>query len=178
MGQQIQTRCTNCSGSGRVLEEVTIPVEIPAGVEEGQYLTLRGEGNRGPNGGAAGDLLVVIHEEKDGFFERHGSDLHCTVEIPFTVLVLGGDIRVPTLEGEVELKIPAGTQSEKQMRLRGKGLPELQSAGHGHLYVKLHAHTPETLGARETELLKELKAIWEGPQQPKGFKDRAKSFFS
>jgi len=137
---------------------------------------LRGEGNRGVQGGAAGDLIVIIHEQKDEFFERRGPDLHCTVEVPFTTLTLGGDIRVPTLDGEVDLKVPAGTQSEKQMRLRGKGLPELNSHGHGHLYVKLHVHTPQSPGSRETELLRELKTIWE--QQPKGFMDKAKAFFS
>ncbi len=175
MGNQIKSRCSNCSGHGRVLEEVTLSVDIPAGVEEGQYLTLRGEGNRGAQGGAAGDLIVVIHEEKGGFFERRGADLHCTVEVPFTTLSLGGDIRVPTLDGEVELKVPAGTQSEKLMRLRGKGLPELHG-DHGHLYVKLHGHTPEVLGARETELLKELRTIWE--RNPKGFSDKTKAFHS
>ncbi len=176
MGTQIKSRCKDCSGQGRVQDEATISVDIPAGVEEGQYLTLRGEGNRGVQGGAAGDLIVIIHEQKDEFFERRGADLHCTVEVPFTTLTLGGDIRVPTLDGEVDLKVPAGTQSEKQMRLRGKGLPELNSHGHGHLYVKLHVHTPQSPGSRETELLRELKTIWE--QQPKGFMDKAKAFFS
>ncbi len=176
MGHQIKSRCVQCSGSGRLLEEVTISVDIPAGVEEGQYLTLRGEGHRGPQGGAAGDLLVALHEEKDDFFERRGADLHCAVETPFTTLVLGGEIRVPTIDGEVELKIPAGTPSEKLMRVRGKGLPELNRGGQGHLYVKIHAHTPTSLSDRETELLRELHKLWEH-QQPKGFMDKAKAFF-
>ena len=174
MGNQIKAKCTSCSGHGRLLEEVTISVDIPAGVEEGQYLTLRGEGNRGIQGGAAGDLIVVIHEEKDSFYERRGADLHCVVEVPFTTLTLGGDIRVPTLEGDVDLKVPAGTQSEKLMRLREKGLPELNSRSHGHLYVKLHAETPQHLTAKETELLRELKAIWE-QKQSKG-SDKTKAF--
>ncbi len=178
-GQQVKTRCPDCAGQGRVMDEALVQVDIPAGVEEGQYLTLRGEGHRGPQGGPSGDLMVVIHEAKDEFFERRGADLHCAMEVPFTTLVLGGAIRVPTLEGEVDLKVPAGTESEKLMRLRGKGLPELHGKDHGHLYVKLHAHTPQGLGARETELLKELQAIWEkNPRNPKGFRDKAKSFFS
>ena len=177
VGQIIQSRCASCGGEGRAVEEVTITVDIPAGVEEGQYLTLRGEGSRGPQGGAAGDLLVAIREEKDAFYERRGTDLYCSVEVPFTTMALGGDIRVPTLEGEVDLKVPAGTQSEKLMRLRGKGLPELNGGGRGNLYVKLHVHTPENLSGRETELLGELQKIWEG-QGKGGFKEKAKSFFS
>ncbi len=175
-GQRMKTLCSACSGQGRVQEEVTLPVEIPAGVEEGQYLTLRGEGHRGPQGGAAGDLIVIIHEKHDERFERRGLDLHTTAEIPFTTAALGGTIRVPTLDGEVELKVPAGTQTEKLMRLRGKGMPELHGGVHGHLYVKVHVTVPQTLGTRETELLKELQTLWEGPQ-PKGFADKAKSFF-
>ena len=177
MGQQIKVRCADCSGQGRVMDEALVQVSIPAGVEEGQYLTLRGEGHRGPNGGTAGDLMVVIHEQKDEFFERRGPDLYCTMEVPFSALALGGAIRVPTLDGEVDLKIPAGTETEKLMRLRGKGLPELHGRDHGHIYVKIHMQTPQNLSARETELLKELQTIWENPQ-PKGFKDKAKSFFT
>lgn len=180
-GQQIKVRCKDCNGQGRVQEEVTLPIEIPAGVEEGQYLTLRGEGHRGPHGGGAGDLLVVIHEARDERFERRGVDLHGKADIPFTTAALGGSIRVATLEGDVELKIPAGTQSDTLMRLRGKGLPELHGGAHGHLYVKVHIDTPQKLGARETELLKELQALWE--VQPSragkegGSKDKSKSFF-
>ncbi|MCD6023545.1 MAG: molecular chaperone DnaJ [Fibrobacteria bacterium] len=180
-GQQIKVRCKDCNGQGRVQEEVTLPIEIPAGVEEGQYLTLRGEGHRGPHGGGAGDLLVVIHEARDERFERRGVDLHGKADIPFTTAALGGSIRVPTLEGDVELKIPAGTQSDTLMRLRGKGLPELHGGAHGHLYVKVHIDTPQKLGARETELLKELQALWEAPAskggKESGSKDKSKSFF-
>jgi len=181
-GQQIKNRCKDCHGQGRVTEEVTIPVEIPAGVEEGQYLTLRGEGHRGPNGGGAGDLLVVIHEARDEHFERRGTDLHSKADIPFTTAALGGTIRVPTLEGDVELKVPAGTQSDTLMRLRGKGLPELHGGSHGNLYVKVHIHTPEKLGSRETELLKELQQIWGASSAKtkdgaKDAKDKSKSFF-
>lgn len=174
-GQQIKTPCTACHGQGRVQEEVTIPIEIPAGVEEGQYLTMRGEGHRGPNGGGAGDLIVILHEAKDERFERHGLDLHSEAKVPFTTAALGGTIRVPTLDGEVDLKIPAGTPSEKLMRLRGKGLPELHGGVEGHLYVKVRVQVPEKLGARETELLKELQGIWEDSSK-KGA-GKSKTFF-
>lgn len=173
-GTQIKTACKDCRGQGRVQEEVTIPIEIPAGVEEGQYLTMRGEGHRGPNGGAAGDLIVILHEAKDDRFERHGLDLHTTAEIPFTTAVLGGAIRVPTLDGEVELKIPAGTQSEKLMRLRGKGLPELHGGVEGHLYVKVRVHVPEKISSEEEKLLKQLRDIWEADRKS----GKSKGFFS
>lgn len=171
-GTRIKTACKDCRGQGRVQEEVTIPIEIPAGVEEGQYLTMRGEGHRGPNGGAAGDLIVILHEAKDERFERHGLDLHTATEIPFTTAVLGGSIRVPTLDGEVELKIPAGTHSEKLMRLRGKGLPELHGGVEGHLYVKVRVHVPEKVSAEEEKLLKQLRDLWQGDKgngKSKGF---------
>lgn len=175
-GTTIKSPCKDCQGQGRVQEEVTIPIEIPAGVEEGQYLTLRGEGHRGQGGGGAGDLIVILHEAKDDRFERRGLDLHTTTEIPFTTAALGGSIRAQTLDGEVELKIPAGTQSEKLMRLRGKGLPELHGGVHGHLYVKVRVHVPEKLGKREEELLKELQEIWSGSAQ--GPQGKSKGFFS
>jgi molecular chaperone DnaJ len=174
-GHQIQSRCASCAGQGRVMEEATLSVDIPAGVQEGQYLTLRGEGHRGPQGGGAGDLLVAIREERHDFFERRDNDLYCTVDVPFTTVALGGEIRVPTLDGEVELKIPAGTQSEKLMRLRGKGLPDLNLGSRGNLYAKIHVHTPEHVGGREAELLRELQKLWE--QNPKSFTQKAKAFF-
>ena len=177
-GHQMKSRCGDCNGQGRVPEEVTIPIEIPPGVEEGQYLTLRGEGHRGPNGGAAGDLVVFLHEAKDARFERRGLDLHVAAEIPFTTAALGGTIRVPTLDGEVELKVPAGTPVGKLMRLRGKGLPELHGGVAGHLYVKVNVRVPEKLGSRETELLKELQGIWDAAAKDKGAGGKSKGFFS
>jgi molecular chaperone DnaJ len=160
-GQRIKTPCKDCRGQGRVQEEVTIPVEIPAGIEEGQYLTMRGEGHRGPNGGGAGDLIVHLHEARDERFERRGLELHTEAHIPFTTAALGGAVRVATLEGNVELKIPAGTQGGKLMRLRGKGMPELHGGARGDLYVKVDIAVPEKLGKREEELLKELQGLWD-----------------
>ncbi len=165
-GTRIKTPCKDCQGQGRVREEVTIPVEIPAGVEEGQYLTLRGEGHRGPQGGASGDLIVHIHEARDERFERHGLDLHAAIRMPFTTAALGGAVRVATLDGQVELKIPAGTQSGKLMRLRGKGMPELHGGAHGDLYVKVEVAVPEKVSGREAELLKELQALQEAKDEP------------
>lgn len=176
MGSSVQSRCGDCEGAGRVLEEVQIAIDVPAGIEESNYLTLRGEGHRGQQGGPAGDLLVAIKEQKDEYFERRGNDLHCTVEVPFTTLALGGPVMVKTLDGEADIKVAEGTQSEKVLRLKGKGLPDLNGAGKGSLYVKLHCHTPVELSARETELLKELQRLWvEKPH--KSFFEKAKQFF-
>ncbi len=178
MGSTIQSLCSNCRGEGRVLEEVTLSIDIPAGVEEGQYLTLRGEGHRGPQGGPAGDLLVAIKEPQDDYFERRGIDLYCQVEVPFTTVALGGDVRVKTIEGEVELKIPAGTQSEKMLRLRHKGLPELSGGRKGSQYVKVHVFTPANLSARETELLQELEKIQSKEHPKASLFEKAKTIFS
>lgn len=177
-GTRIQTACGDCRGQGRVQEEVTLPIEIPAGVEEGQYLTLRGEGHRGQNGGPAGDLIVVLHEADDARFERRGRDLYHTAEISFATAALGGEIRVPTIDRDIELKVPAGTQNDKLMRVKGKGMPELHGGVHGDLYVQLRVRVPQKLTAREAELLRELRDIEEGREgrADKGA-GKSKSFF-
>jgi molecular chaperone DnaJ len=159
-----------------VQEEVTIPVEIPVGVEEGQYLTMRGEGHRGPNGGGSGDLIVHLHEARDARFERRGVDLYHTAEIPFTTAALGGSVRVPSLEKDLDLKIAAGTQNDKLMRVKGKGLPELHGGAHGDLYVKVRVTVPEKLGRREEELLKELQSIWDGSSGKGGGSSKSRFF--
>lgn len=175
-GSSVKSRCADCNGQGRVQEEVQISIDIPAGIEETNYLTLRGEGHRGQQGGPAGDLLVGIKEQKDEYFQRRGNDLHCTVEVPFTTLALGGPVTVKTLDGEVDLKVAEGTQSEKVLKLKGKGLPDLNGGGKGSLFVKLHCHTPGELSSRETELLKELQKLWmEKPHT--SFFEKAKQFF-
>lgn len=175
-GTRIRTACKDCRGEGRLREEVTLPIEIPAGVEEGQYLTLRGEGHRGPQGGPAGDLIVHIHEARDERFERRGLDLHASVRMPYTTAVLGGAVRVATLDGQVELKIPAGTPSGKLMRLRGKGLPELHGGAHGDLYVKVEVAVPEKVSGREAELLRELQALEEGRDAARGGGGKSRFF--
>ncbi len=177
LGSTIKTKCPVCRGAGRNQEEVTLSIDVPAGVEESNYLTLRGEGHAGPSGGPSGDLIVAIKEAKDDYFERRGVDLYCQVEVPYTAVALGGDIRVRTIDGEVDLKIPAGTQSEKLMRLRNKGLPDLQGQHKGSQYVKIHVHTPENLSSEEIELLKELEKVQE-KDHPKSFFQKARTFFT
>jgi molecular chaperone DnaJ len=177
LGTLIKSKCTTCTGSGRMVDEVTLSIDVPAGVEESNYLTLRGEGHAGPQGGPSGDLIVAIKEAKDDYFERRGTDLYCQIELPYTTVALGGDVRVNTIEGEVDLKIPAGTQSEKLMRLRGKGLPDLHGSARGSQYVKVHVNTPDNLTPREIELLRELEKIQE-KERPKTIFQKAKTFFT
>ena len=176
-GTRIQSACPDCHGQGRVQEEVTLPIEIPAGVEEGQYLTLRGEGHRGQNGGAAGDLIVVLHEATDSRFERRGRDLYHSADISFTTAALGGEIRVPTIDRDIELKVPAGTQNDKLMRVKGKGLPELHGGVHGDLYVRVRVLVPQKLGKREEELLRELRELEQGAAGKGVGAGKSKSFF-
>jgi molecular chaperone DnaJ len=175
-GTLIKTKCASCQGQGRATDEVTLSIDVPAGVEESNYLTLRGEGHAGQGGGPSGDLIVAIKEARDEFFERRGVDLYCQVEVPYTTVALGGDIRVQTIEGEVDLKVPAGTQSEKLMRLRGKGLPDLNGHQRGSQYVKIHVQTLENLSTREIELLKELEKLQS--EKPKTIFQKAKTFFT
>ncbi|MBF0429843.1 MAG: molecular chaperone DnaJ [Fibrobacteria bacterium] len=176
-GKIIKNKCKDCYGQGREKSEVTISIDVPAGVAQGNYITLRGEGNKGMNGGASGDLLAIIAEKEDPYFERQGNDVVCTSEVQFTTVALGGEIRVKTIDGEVDLKIPAGTQSEKLFRLAGKGLPDLNTGRRGDQYVKVHVFTPSTLSVREKELLNELDEVQEHEPGDKSFFKKAKSFF-
>ncbi len=178
IGTSIRNKCPDCYGQGRVMEQVTISIDIPKGVAEGNYITLRGEGHRGIHGGAPGDLLAIILEKEDPYFERKGNDVYCTVEVQYTTVALGGEIRVKTIDGEVDLKIPAGTQSEKMLRLRSKGLPDLNTGHSGDQYVKIHVFTNSSLSAREKELLRELDEIQRENTSDGSFFSKAKNFFS
>jgi molecular chaperone DnaJ len=135
-----------------------INVKIPAGVEEGQYIRLRGQGNIGPRGGTKGDILVLIHEKQDDQFERDGRDLFLKFPISFSQAALGDEIIVPTINSSVKMKVPAGTQTGRIFRLKGQGLPTVHSSyGNGDLLVELIVVTPNKLSREETELLHKLK---------------------
>ena len=127
----VREHCSSCHGQGRVKKQETLSVNIPAGVSEGNYIPLRGQGNAGPNGGPAGDCMVFIEETEHDHFERHGNDIVYDLPISFSQAALGADIEVPTLTGRVSMKIPPGTQSGRIFRLRGKGFPELDGYGTG-----------------------------------------------
>jgi len=177
-GSSFEVSCPSCTGSGLERKEATLSVTIPAGVAEGNYLTLRGEGNKGPRKGPGGDLIVLIGEEEDDIFKREGANLNCHIRMPYTTAVLGGSVRIPTLEGEVDLKIPAGSQSGKVFVLRGKGLPVLQQRGKGDLYVRTSIRVPEKLDGRHRELLEEMRALEHGTGAEKTIFDKVKDLFS
>jgi len=157
VGSVITDPCPRCKGAGRVLRQKTIDATIPAGVEDGTRIRFSGLGEAGAYGGPAGDLYVVLHVKEHPFFEREGTDLHCIIPISFTQAALGTEIRVPTLDGEHNLKIPEGIQSGTTMRIRGKGVPVLNGHGKGDLFVELRVQTPGKLSKRQRDLLQELE---------------------
>ncbi len=179
-GESISNKCKICSGQKRVKTEDTIEVKIPAGVASGNYLKLRGEGNASSQGGAAGSLIVHIEEKNDEFFVRDGQNLFCKVFVPVYRLALGGEQRVPTLYGEVKVKISAGLQPGTQLRVRGQGLPGYNSDYKGDLFVEVQAHIPENLSGKEKSLYEELRSLGQDrdEKRERGLLDRIKEFFS
>jgi molecular chaperone DnaJ len=157
MGQTIPTPCTNCSGSGQVKKRSQIAVKIPAGVDSGQRLKLSNEGEAGERGGPPGDLYVVINVLPHDFFTRDEFDVICEVPVTFTHAALGAEIEVPTLEGKVKLKIPAGTQSHKILRLKGKGLTRLGAYGRGDQLVRIIVEVPTKLSHDQKEILRRFE---------------------
>ena len=152
-GQFVRERCGDCRGAGRIEGEQTIQVTVPPGVDDGTRLRLNGEGEAGISGGPPGDLYVVMSVKADPRFERDRVDLHYAAPISFPQAALGAKIEVPTLDGNVEMAIPAGIQSGKVLRLRGKGVPSLQSSGRGDQLIHVFVEVPTRLNARQRELL-------------------------
>ncbi|MEM9259985.1 MAG: molecular chaperone DnaJ, partial [Bacteroidota bacterium] len=144
-GKTIKANCLTCKGEGRVYDEDTIEVNIPAGVEEGLQLSMRGKGNAGRRGGPAGDLLINIQEKPHEFLQRDGQKLIYDLNLYFADAALGTSVEVPTIDGRVKIKIPAGTQAGKILRLRGKGLPALQGYGTGDQLIHVNIYTPKSL---------------------------------
>jgi molecular chaperone DnaJ len=157
-GRVIKEPCLTCKGDGRVQGESTVKVTIPAGVTEGNYLPLRGEGNVGPRSGPAGDLIVVIEEEPHDVFTREGDDVLLDLLVSFADAALGGEVDVPTLTGKAKLKIDAGTQSGSVLRMRDKGIPHLNTYGRGDQLVRVNVWVPKSLTSQEKALLKQLGA--------------------
>ena len=159
-GKIITSPCRACRGTGLEEKHRKITVKIPAGVESGSRLKISGEGEQGPGGGSAGDLYVVVHIQKHPLFERHGNDLICVVDIPFTIACLGGEIEVPTIYNKkAKMKIPPGTENGQIFRLKGNGMPYLGSYGKGDQLVKINIKVPKKLTPRQKELLKEFARI-------------------
>lgn len=161
-GQIIADPCQSCNGTGRVTKERTLSVNIPAGVEDGTRIRLAGEGEAGLRGGPAGDLYIFLSIKPHNVFQRDGADIFCRVPISMTTAALGGSIEVPTIDGgRTRVKIPEGTQTGKQFRLRGKGMPVLRSSQMGDMYIQSTVETPRSLTRRQRELLKEFEELSE-----------------
>ena len=174
-GTVITAPCEVCRGEGRVRGDRTVTVEIPAGVASNNYLTLRGQGAVGPRNGPSGDLLVMLDIKEDERFERQGDDLYHDFLLSFSQAALGGTFTVPTPYGDEEVKIPAGTQTETLLRLRGRGLPVLGQNAKGDLLVRVHVWTPERLTAEQERLFRELaKTEGEPPKRSPGFWSKLK----
>lgn len=178
-GEIVRDRCAECRGSGRVEGVQNIRVKVPPGVDDGMRLRLTGEGEAGVAGGPPGDLFVVISIKPHPLFERDGRDLHCQVPVSFAQATLGDEIDVPTLEGKVKLKVPAGTQTGKILRLRGKGLPSLRSPARGDQLIHIFAEVPTKLSKRQRELIEEFAA--EGGEEvspvTRGFLEKLRDLF-
>ena len=180
-GQTITANCPKCKGDGRLYGEETLELEIPAGVEEGMQLSLRGKGNAGLRGGPPGDLLINIEEKPHDSLKRDGMNVIFDLYLNFADAAMGTSVEVPTLGGKVRIKIPAGTQSGKIFRLQGKGLPSVQSYGRGDQLIHVNVWTPKKLNNEERALLEKLKNMPNFKPQPgksdKGFFDRMKDYF-
>jgi molecular chaperone DnaJ len=180
-GQIIKNPCGACAGAGRVRKDRTLNVNIPAGVETGTRIRLAGEGEAGLRGGPAGDLYIFIVVADRAVFERDNQNLFCRIPVSMTTAALGGEIEAPTLDGgRTRVKVPAGVQSGKQLRLRGKGMPALRGAGTapGDLYIELQVETPVNLSARQRDLLEEFeKAGKNNSPATQDFFSRVKGFW-
>ena len=164
-GTVVHQACERCGGDGRVKSEKTIQIDVPAGVADHHYLTLRGQGVPGPRNGPRGDLIAVLDIKDDPRFERHGDDLVYDLAITFTQAALGAEVKVPTPFGESMLRIEPGTQTGMAYRLRAKGLPRLGEGGHGDLHVRIHVWIPNKLTAEQRKLLEKLSEVEDAPPE-------------
>ncbi len=180
-GQIVTASCATCKGDGRVHGEEMIDIEIPAGVEEGMQLSMRGKGNVGLRGGPEGDLLISIEEKPHEELQRDGMNLVYDLYLNFADAALGTSAEVPTIEGKVKIKIPAGTQSGKILRLKGKGMPSVQSYGRGDQLIYVNVWTPKKVNDQEKALLEQLKNMPNFQPQPgkseKSFFEKMKDYF-
>jgi len=180
-GQMISDPCPSCHGQGRIQEQKTLSVKVPAGVDNGDRIRLSGEGEAGEKGAPPGDLYVQIAIKPHKIFERDENDLYCEVPISFSTATLGGELQVPTLEGRVKLKVPPETQSGKLFRLKGKGVISVRGGPPGDLICKVNIETPVNLNSKQKELLKQFEEslTGNGKHSPKenSWLDSVKSFF-
>jgi len=179
-GQVVKDPCPKCSGQGRTVQERSLSVNIPAGIDDGTRIRLANEGEAGVRGGPNGDLYIFLSIKPHEFFQRDGADLYCKVPISMTTAALGGQFEVATLDGsQTRVKVPEGTQNGRQFRLKGKGMPVLRQAQVGDLYIQTSVETPQNLSKRQRELLEEFDKLSskENSPQSSGFFSRMKEFF-
>ncbi len=179
-GQVISDPCDECSGAGRVTKERTLSVNIPAGVEDGTRIRLAGEGEAGMRGGVAGDLYIFLALRPHDLFQRDGADLFCRVPVAMTTAALGGQIEVPTVDGNrARVQIPEGAQTERQFRLRGKGMPVLRSKQYGDLYIQVTVETPVNLSRKQKQILADFEEASGEDNNPEsaGFFAKVKEFW-
>ncbi len=179
-GSVIGDPCTTCRGEGRATSEIKLTVKVPPGVEDGTRIRYGGEGDAGRGGGPKGDLYVVLAVRPHDFFERQGYDLHCVIPISFPQAALGAEFEMPGIDGPVNLKIPEGTQSGRELRIRGRGVPYLNEKGHGDLVVKVVVQIPRKLNRGQRELvtkLSETLSVDNMPTSP-GLMEKMKDLFS
>ncbi len=178
-GQVIINPCAECKGQGSVVQSSKLNVKIPAGIDSGQRLKLRGEGEAGPPNGKAGDLYVQISIKPHEIFQRQETEIVCEMPITYSQAVLGGEIEVPTLTGTTALKIPAGTESGRILRLPGMGIVNMMNGSKGDQHVRVHIYVPRTLSDRQRELVQELATVEGKPvaHESRSFLDKVKEFF-
>lgn len=178
-GQIINNPCVKCDGEGRIEKDRALNVNIPAGVETGTRIRLASEGEAGLRGGPSGDLYIFIEVRPHDIFEREGQNLFCRIPVSMTTAAMGGDLEAPTLDGgRSRVKVPAGVQTGKQLRLRGKGMPALRGNGAGDLYIELAVETPVNLTGRQKELLREFEKLSnENNPETSDFFGKVKSFW-
>lgn len=155
-GSIIKNPCSKCHGGGRVSVEKTITVSIPAGIDDGQTIRSAGQGHGGINGGPAGDLLTTVTVRPDAIFEREGYDIHVNIPVTFTQAVLGGELTVPTIDGNVSYNMPEGTQNETVFRFKGKGVKKINRSDRGDQYVHINVEIPKNLNKKQKDLLREF----------------------
>ncbi|ALV21171.1 molecular chaperone DnaJ [Carnobacterium antarcticum] len=155
-GKEIKEKCPTCHGSGHVKDRHSVKVTVPAGVEDGNQMRLNGQGEAGVNGGPYGDLYVVFHVKPSDLYDREGSEIYYELPISFIQAALGDEVEVPTVHGKVKLKVPAGTQTGTNFRLRGKGAPRLRGTGNGDQHVTIKLITPKDLSSKQVDILREF----------------------
>ncbi|MBQ3069642.1 MAG: molecular chaperone DnaJ [Clostridia bacterium] len=178
-GRIVEKPCRTCNGSGRVTARRTVGINVPAGIDDGQTIIIRGKGNAGQNGGQPGDLQVRVSVRPHPIFERRGNDIYCDLPLTFVQASLGADIKVPTLDGRETLQVKEGTQPGELLRMKGKGFPDVQGRRAGDLVFRVNVEVPKNLNNEQKELLRKFDSTTSDKQYQKGksFKDKLKSLF-